>query len=173
MWLSADAQQVHANVPPALPLAAAPADHESSAADDSLYLAPAPASAKSREEKRFARADRDDDGRITQAEYLAPRRRNFDKLDTNGDGKLSFEEYAASGIAKYLKADANGDQRLSAAEFATTAPKPAKARLAAAPCPPDRATRRQEGRAASAARGNERGAKSVAESTAESADEDG
>ena len=86
--------------------------------------APEPQRKKNKEEQRFARADRNDDGRITQAEYLHQRRRNFDRLDRNGDGKLSFEEYAASGIAKFEKADANRDGMLLAAEFATTAPKP-------------------------------------------------
>ena len=36
---------------------------------------PPTASAKSREEKRFARADKDDDGRITRDELFDPRRK--------------------------------------------------------------------------------------------------
>ena len=79
---------------------------------------------KNKEEQRFARADRDDDGRITQPEYLHQRRRNFDKLDLNGDGVLQFGEYAAAGIEKFRKADSDGDGALLAAEFATTAPRP-------------------------------------------------
>ena len=51
-------------------------------------LAPIPAAPsadpKSKEEKRFARADKDENGRITP----------FAKLDLNGDGELSFEEWA-------------------------------------------------------------------------------
>ena len=139
LWISADGRQVRATVPP--PAAArdgggaVSGTEEGDSPDGALLMAPT-APAKSREEKRFARIDRDDDGRISQAEFLAQRRRNFDKLDVNGDGRLSFEEYAASGIQKFHKADANGDGRLTAAEFATTAPKPAKARLAAANCPP-------------------------------------
>jgi Ca2+-binding EF-hand superfamily protein len=85
---------------------------------------PAP-TPKSREEKRFARADRDDDGIVSPAEFVAARRRNFDKLDANGDGRLSFEEYAAEGFRKFAAADVNGDGRLNAAEFATTARPPA------------------------------------------------
>lgn len=147
LWLSADAQKVHANVPPLTE--ASPVEREQpsgavSAGDAGIsqYLAAPVAPTRSREEKRFARADRDDDGRITQAEFLAQRRRNFDKLDVNGDGRLSFEEYAASGIAKFRKADSNSDHQLSAAEFATTAAKAARPRLAAtAACPPSQTAR--------------------------------
>ncbi|WP_448578907.1 EF-hand domain-containing protein [Thermaurantiacus sp.] len=85
---------------------------------------PAP-TPKSREEKRFARADRDDDGVVSAGEFVAARRRNFDKLDANGDGRLSFEEYAAEGLRKFAGADADGDGRLNPAEFATTARPPA------------------------------------------------
>lgn len=107
---------------PAAPSASA----DGSVADQAeSLLAPPPAAAmKSREEQRFARADKDDDGRITQAEYLQQRRRKFDKLDTNGDGKLAFAEYAASGIDKFNRADGNRDGQLLPAEFATTAPRP-------------------------------------------------
>ena len=50
------------------------------------------ATAKSREQKRFARVDKDKDGRIEKEEVFAPRRKAFAKLDTNGNGSLSFEE---------------------------------------------------------------------------------
>lgn len=123
LWLSVDRAEAVASTrlpPAALPSAGLVADTEAE-------LAPSePERKKSKEEQRFARADRDDDGRITQTEYLHQRRRNFDKLDVNGDGRLSFEEYAASGIARFRKADANSDGLLIAAEFATTAPKPRK-----------------------------------------------
>ena len=110
------------------------------APEDPLLAPLPPAEPKSREEQRFARADKDDDGRITQAEYLAARRRNFDKLDANRDGRLSFEEYATSGILKFRKADANGDGQLIPAEFATTAPKPKNRQTASVEkcrCPQD------------------------------------
>src|SRR5687768_4587613 len=45
---------------------------------------------KSKEEKRFGRADKNDDGRITLAELVEPRRKAYAKLDLNQDGKLSF-----------------------------------------------------------------------------------
>lgn len=56
-------------------------------------MGPAPsADPRSKEEERFARADKDDDGRVTLAELVEPRRKAFAKLDLNQDGKLGFEE---------------------------------------------------------------------------------
>ena len=78
---------------------------------------------KSKEEKRFARADKDEDGRITLAEMIEPRRKAFGKLDVNSDGKLSFEEWAAKTIDKFEAADSNRDRSLVPAEYAATAPK--------------------------------------------------
>ena len=93
-------------------------------------LAPMPeppeATPKSREQKRFARADKDDDGRITAAELYEPRRKAFAKLDSNGNGALSFEEWAVKTIDKFEGADKDRSGWLTAAEYATTAPKPAK-----------------------------------------------
>lgn len=85
---------------------------------------------KSKEEKRFARADRNEDGRITLAELVEPRRKAFAKLDLNGDGRLSFEEWAVKTIDKFNDADADKSKALTAAEYATTAPKPKKAKPA-------------------------------------------
>ena len=65
------------------------------------------ATAKSREQKRFSRVDKDKDGRIEKEEVLAPRRKAFAKLDTNGNGALSFEEWAAKTIDKFGGADAD------------------------------------------------------------------
>jgi len=79
------------------------------------------ASQKTREEKRFSRADHNKDGKIEEDEYLAGRRRYFDKLDVNHDGKLTFEEYAAKGITKFETADQGHKGWLTPAEFATTA----------------------------------------------------
>ncbi len=90
-------------------------------------LAPIPvapsADPKNKEEKRFGRADKDDNGRITLAELIEPRRKPFAKLDLNGDGKLSFEEWAVKTIDKFEDADADKNKALTAVEFATTAPK--------------------------------------------------
>jgi hypothetical protein len=84
------------------------------------------ASAKTREEKRFSRADKNKDGKIENDEYFAGRRRNFDKLDADHNGALSFNEYAAKGIEKFQGADRDRSGWLTPAEFATTAPPQAK-----------------------------------------------
>ena len=84
------------------------------------------ADAKSKEERRFARADKDENGRITLAELVEPRRKAFAKLDVNQDGRLSFEEWAIRTIDKFGDADADGSKWLAPAEYATTAPKPRK-----------------------------------------------
>jgi len=83
------------------------------------------ASAKTREEKRFARYDKDKDGKVETMEYLAARRRNFDKLDLDHNGALSFQEYAVKGIEKFNAAGGSKGW-LSPAEFVATAPPPAK-----------------------------------------------
>ena len=89
---------------------------------------PPQASSKSREEKRFARADKDDDGRITDVELFEPRRKAFAKLDKNGNGSLSFEEWATRTVEKFASADGDRSGWLTPAEYATTAPKPPKRR---------------------------------------------
>ena len=83
------------------------------------------ASAKTREERRFSRYDKNKDGKVQADEYLAARRRNFDKLDTDRNGQLSFQEYAVKGIEKF---NAAGGRKgwLSPAEFVATAPPPPK-----------------------------------------------
>ena len=88
--------------------------------------APLLATPKSREEKRFARADKDDDGRITAAELFEPRRKAFAKLDTDGNGALSFEEWAAKTVEKFASADQDRSGWLTPAEYASTAPPPPK-----------------------------------------------
>ena len=78
---------------------------------------------KSKEERRFARADKNEDGRITLAELVEPRRKAFAKIDVNSDGTLSFEEWAVRTIDKFEGADGDGNMALTPAEYATTAPK--------------------------------------------------
>jgi len=84
------------------------------------------ASPKSREERRFSRADRDNDGKIEAEELLSPRRKAFAKLDKNGNGSLSFEEWAHTTIDKFAGADKDRNRILTPAEYATTAPPPPK-----------------------------------------------
>ena len=116
---------------PLLPTAPAalPSGQMALAAAPSILRAPE-ASPKSREQKRFGRADKDDDGRITSAEMFEPRRKAFAKLDKNGNGSLDFEEWAAKTVDKFQSADADRSGYLSATEFATTAPKPPKRKSA-------------------------------------------
>ena len=84
---------------------------------------PPSADERTREQRRFDRADRDNDGRITLAELMYPRQRAFARLDTNHDGRLSIEEWAVRTLTKFSTADANHDASLTRPEFATTAPR--------------------------------------------------
>ena len=52
---------------------------------------PPEASPKSREEKRFDRADKNKDGRIELAELLEPRRKPFAKLDTDRNQRTAAQ----------------------------------------------------------------------------------
>ena len=80
----------------------------------------------SKEEKRFNRADLNDDEIITLSELVQPRRKRYANLDLDGDGSLSFEEWAISTIDKFEGADADRNGKLTRAEYASTAPKPRK-----------------------------------------------
>jgi hypothetical protein len=116
---------------PLVPPAPAVAD----ASEDEALPDEAPrASAKSREQKRFDRYDKDRNEAISRDEYLISRRKAFTKLDANGDGKLGFEEWAVKTTGKFGSADKDKSRTLTRAEFLATAPK----RRAAAPscaCP--------------------------------------
>ena len=104
------------------------------AQDDSLPATVPEATARTREQKRFDRYDKDRDGRITREEYLASRHKAYAKLDANGDGRLSFEEWAGKTITRFATADRDRSNAMEPTEFATTAPKrSAKPRCA---CPP-------------------------------------
>jgi hypothetical protein len=112
------------HIPPAPRAAALQAGPEVPPGRSAKGLPPPPeATEKSKEEKRFARADRNEDGRITLDELYEPRRKAFAKLDGNRDGRLSFEEWAASTAEKFRKADSNRSSWLSAREYASTKPK--------------------------------------------------
>lgn len=84
---------------------------------------PGEASPQSREQKRFARYDRNRDGAITRIEMMGSRVKAFKALDKDGDNLLSFEEWAVATSDRFGKADGNADGKLTPAEFATTAPK--------------------------------------------------
>jgi hypothetical protein len=91
---------------------------------------PPSADERTREQRRFGRADRDNDGRVTLEEMTYGRRRAFARLDTDHNGQLSFEESAARLLQRFASADADHDHALNRAEFAATAP--AQRRTAAA-----------------------------------------
>jgi len=84
------------------------------------------ATAKSREQKRFSRVDKDKDGRVEREELLGPRRKAYAKLDTDGNGSVSFDEWAAKTIDKFGGADTDKSGWLTPAEYASTAPPPPK-----------------------------------------------
>lgn len=84
---------------------------------------PAEASPQSREQKRFARYDRNSDGVITRVEMMGSRTKAFKALDKDGDNLLSFEEWAVATSDRFGMADGDKDGKLTPAEFATTAPK--------------------------------------------------
>ena len=84
---------------------------------------PPSADSRSKEQKRFDRADKDKNGAIALEELFQPRRKAFARLDTNGDGRLSFEEWAVRTSKKFAEADRDRNGALTRAEFATTAPR--------------------------------------------------
>lgn len=95
-------------------------------ADPNLRGAPPPeppqASVASREERRFARYDRNRDGTVTRIEMMSSRTSAFRRLDKDGNNLLSFEEWAAATGERFSTADRDRSSGLTAAEFATTAP---------------------------------------------------
>ena len=107
---------------PVLP--AAPAAAAAQSADSAALPDPPEASPKSREERRFSRADKDKNGRIEREELLGPRRKAFVKLDANGNGLLDFEEWAVRTVDKFAEADKDKSAWLTPAEYASTAPPP-------------------------------------------------
>lgn len=115
-------------VPP-IPAAAAAAPEDEPLPDE----APS-ASAKTREQKRFDRYDKDRNDAISRDEYLVSRKKAFAKLDINGDGKLAFDEWAVKTTGKFAGADKDRSGTLTRVEFLATAPKrtPAKPKCA---CP--------------------------------------
>lgn len=97
--------------------------------------APPAADARTKEQRRFDRADKDKNGGVTLLELFEPRRRAFARLDTNGDGRLAFEEWAVRTSTKFGEADRDRSGVLTREEYATTAPRRrAPARPAACNC---------------------------------------
>ena len=118
--------QSRAQEAPALPAPPPAREASGSLLVPATAATPPEATPKSREERRFSRADKDKNGRIEREELLAPRRKAFAKLDLNGNGTLSFEEWAVKTVGKFGTADKDRSGWLTPAEYATTAPPPPK-----------------------------------------------
>ena len=116
--------QSRAEQAPSLP--PAPAARPASLLNPNAPLRAPEADPKSREEKRFSRADKNKNGRIESEEVLGARRKAFAKLDANGNGALAFEEWAAKTIDKFQGADKDRSGWLTPVEYAATAPLPPK-----------------------------------------------
>ena len=114
-------QGIARNEEEAIPEAPPPAAQAKAGEPQAPPIPPA-ADERTREQRRFDRADRDDDGRITLEELYHPRRAAFARLDANRDGRLAFEEWATATSRKFAGADGNRDGALTRPEFATTAP---------------------------------------------------
>jgi hypothetical protein len=122
LWKSGNADSsLIPTAPKALAATTTTADQEDE--EGATTAAPPAPDERSREQKRFDRADKDRDGKVTLAEMLEPRRKPFAKLDTNGDGRLSFEEWTVKTNDKFAEADKDKNGALLPAEFATTRPK--------------------------------------------------
>lgn len=120
---------------PLLAARAAPAQAGGDEAQDLPDTVPA-ATARTREERRFGRYDKDRNGQITRDEYLAARRKAFGRLDRNGDGQLSFDEWGTKAIAKFATADRDRSGAMNASEFVTTRVVRRTPTRARADCPP-------------------------------------
>jgi Ca2+-binding EF-hand superfamily protein len=105
----------------------------------------------SKEEKRFNRYDKDNNGAVNREEYMFSRRKAYAKMDKNGDGRLSFEEYAYKAVDKFARADNDRSGALNRGEFSTTRtvrrdkPKPKCARTVKNQAPSDASSDAEDG----------------------------
>ena len=106
------------------PAFAAEQDEGGGGGDPEVRPATPPSSdERTKEQKRFDRADKDKNGAVALEELFQPRRKAFARLDTNGDGRLSFEEWAVRTSRKFSEADRNRNGALDRGEYASTAPR--------------------------------------------------
>ena len=91
---------------------------------------PPPADERTREQRRFDRADRDNDGRITLEELYQPRRRAFARLDTNGDGRLA----SRNGRSATSRSSATPTRTAIASSTAPNMRRPRRSRTRAKRC---------------------------------------
>ena len=126
-WWTGRAATEQGAPPPDLSATAAPADPLAlPSADPQDLRGPAPpvASEMSREQRRFARNDRNGDRIVSRNELLATRTAAFRKLDADGNNLLTFEEWAVTTANRFKGADRDGNLQLTPEEFRATAPKP-------------------------------------------------
>src|SRR3546814_1772651 len=92
-------------------------DWSSDVCSSDLVGAPPPmppsAPQQTREERRFARYDRNRDDIITRTEMLSSRTKAFRKLDMDGNNLLSFEEWAVKTSDRFAGADARSEEHTS------------------------------------------------------------
>lgn len=88
--------------------------------------APPEATEMTREQRRFARYDRNGDRIVSRNELMATRTAAFRKLDADGNNLLTFEEWAVTTANRFRAADADGNLQLTVEEFRRTAPRAAK-----------------------------------------------
>lgn len=124
-WWQGRAETAIGDAPPELAVEEKTAPGPLPSADTQGMRGPTPPEATevTREQRRFARLDRDIDGRITRNEMMSTRTDDFRKLDVDGNNLLTFEEWAVTTGNRFKAADGNGDLWLSREEFATTRPK--------------------------------------------------
>lgn len=83
-----------------------------------------------RDDRRFARLDRDGDGFIEAKEFeiwaaesaARASQRFLERFDTDGDGKVSRDEFRQSAKDRFANRDADGDDRLTEVELTPTKP---------------------------------------------------
>ena len=126
-WLTGR-ESLEAGAPPPDLTPASPPPEALPSADAGDLRGPAPpeASEMTREQRRFARYDRNGDRIISRNELLATRTAAFRKLDADGNNLLTFEEWAVATANRFKAADRDGNLQLTPEEFRLTAPKPAK-----------------------------------------------
>jgi hypothetical protein len=126
-WLQGRAEVERGAPPPEF--ATQPADpNEIPSAEVADLVGPEPpqATALTREQRRFARYDRDSDGRISRNEMLSTRTSGFRQLDQDRNNLLTFEEWAVTTTEKFDDADLDKNLSLTPEEFRRTAPPPRK-----------------------------------------------
>lgn len=122
-WWQGKAAVEHAAPPPPVEMATLdPMDLPTGEAEGIVGPVLPEATELTREQRRFARYDRNSDARISRAEMLSTRSAAFRKLDKDGNNLLTFEEWAVTTVDKFNRADTNGDLYLTPQEFRATAP---------------------------------------------------